>query len=135
MTPPTAGINTQDYTLNPPVELSPRYWVPLVFVGGAVPLLLWQPIAAIVVSLFGLFLLYQAISLRLRFTETALNIYRGETQIRTFPYKDWQTWQIFWLPIPILFYFREVKSIHFLPMLFEARKLQACLEKFVPRSF
>jgi hypothetical protein len=131
MTPPTAGINTQDYTLNPPVELSPRYWVPLAFVAGAVPLLLWQPIAAIVVSLFGLFLLYQAISLRLRFTETALNIYRGDTQIRTFPYKDWQTWQIFWLPVPILFYFREVKSIHFLPMLFEARKLQACLEKFV----
>ncbi|MFZ9740116.1 MAG: DUF3119 family protein, partial [Prochlorotrichaceae cyanobacterium] len=88
---------------------------------------------AIVVSLFGLFLLYQAVSLRLRFTETALDIYRGETRIRTFPYKDWQNWQIFWLPVPILFYFREVNSIHFLPMLFEARKLQACLEKVVPR--
>ncbi|MGA0200555.1 MAG: DUF3119 family protein [Prochlorotrichaceae cyanobacterium] len=120
-------------SLTLPVELSPRYWVPLAFVGGAVPVLFWQPLVAIVVSLFGLFLLYQAVSLRLRFTETALDIYRGQTQIRTFPYKDWQNWQIFWLPVPILFYFREVNSIHFLPMLFEARKLQACLEKVVPR--
>jgi hypothetical protein len=127
-------FSTVSNTLNPPITLTPRYWIPLVLVAGAVPLLLWNPWVAVGVSLFGLFLLYQAVSLRLIFKEKALEIYRGETQIRAFPYKDWQNWQIFWLPFPILFYFREVKSIHFVPMLFEARKLQDCLEKFVPLS-
>ena len=130
----TATNFNPDFKLNPPVELSPRYWIPLAFVGGAIPLLFVQPIVAIAISVFGLFLLYQSVSLRLRFSEKALDIYRGTTQIRSFPYKDWKNWRIFWLPMPILFYFREVKSIHFLPMLFEARKLQACLEKFVPLS-
>ena len=120
-----------------PTELMPRYWIPSTLVMGALPLLWVQPWVALVLSIFGLFLMYQAVSLRLQFTETALDIYRGSSEnrvnrIRTFPYKDWQNWQIFWLPFPVLFYFREVNSIHFLPMLFEARKLKACLEKFVP---
>lgn len=81
-----------------------------------------------VLGLFGLFLLVQTLTLTLRFTETALDIYRGEKQIRTFPYADWQHWEIFWTPVPVLFYFREVNSIHFLPILFSPIELQACLE-------
>ncbi|MGA1411302.1 MAG: DUF3119 family protein, partial [Prochlorotrichaceae cyanobacterium] len=65
MTTPLTGFNAQGLSgsFQPPVELSPRYWIPLTLVAGSLPLLLLQPIVAIVVSLFGLFLLYQAVSL------------------------------------------------------------------------
>ncbi len=122
--------STQSNTV---VELSPSYVLPVVLVLGAVPLLLVQVWAGLAIALFGLFLLVQAATLRLRFTATDLDIYRGETLIRRFPYQDWQNWQIFWPQIPILFYFKEVKSIHFLPILFDAKMLQTCLEQHCPR--
>jgi hypothetical protein len=80
------------------------------------------------VGLFGLFLLVQTRMLRLRFTDSALDIYRGDTLIRHFPYAEWQHWEIFWEPVPVLFYFREVNSIHFLPIIFGPSELRACLE-------
>lgn len=116
------------------VELSPSYNLPIALVLLAIPLLLVQVWVSLVIGLFGIFLMFQAVTLRLRFTETDLDIYRGETRIRRFPYKDWQNWRIFWLPVPILFYFKEVNSIHFLPILFNPKMLQACLESLCPRS-
>jgi hypothetical protein len=115
------------------VELSPSYNLPIALVLLAIPLLLVQVWASLAIGVFGVFLLFQAVTLRLRFTETDLDIYRGETRIRQFPYKEWQNWQIFWLPVPILFYFKEVNSIHFLPILFNPKTLQACLESRCPR--
>nr|WP_199307169.1 DUF3119 family protein [Alkalinema sp. FACHB-956] len=82
---------------------------------------------------FGLFLLIQTASLRLTFTPTELDVYRGATRIRQFPYSEWQNWEIFWSPVPILFYFKEVKSIHFLPILFNPQQLRTCLEQRCPR--
>lgn len=99
--------------------------------GLAIPLAFLQIWLAGVLALFGCFLLYQTATLRLVFTETDLDIYRGDTQIRQFPYQDWQTWAIFWSPLPILFYFREVKSIHFLPVLFNPVSLRSQLEQHV----
>ncbi len=64
--------------------------------------------------------------------ETALDIYRSEQLIRQFPYADWQNWRIFWHRVPILFYFKEVKSIHFLPILFDPKMLETCLERHCP---
>jgi hypothetical protein len=69
------------------------------------------------VGAFGLFLLVQTLTLTLRFTDSALEVYRRETVIRTFPYAEWQHWDIFWKPVPVLFYFREINSIHFLPII------------------
>lgn len=83
--------------------------------------------------LFAGFLLFQAATLRLYFTETALDIYRSQQLIRCFPYRDWQNWHIYWSAVPILFYFKEVKSIHFLPILFDPKTLQACLNDRCPR--
>jgi hypothetical protein len=80
-----------------------------------VPILLIQIWVSLVIAIFGLFLLFQAATIRLQFTETALDIYRSETMIRRFPYQEWQNWRIFWPSVPILFYFKEVKSIHFCP--------------------
>ena len=104
-------------------ELQPRFWVPLgvVGLGLACGLLSW--IAAAVVVLFGRFLMLQTALLRLRFEAEALVVTRSGTEIRRFPYSDWMGWQVFWPVVPVLFYFREVKSIHFLPMLFDANAL------------
>lgn len=109
--------------------LAPSYTLPIVLVIVAIPLALLQPWVGGAIALFGLFLMFQAATLRLQFTETALDIYRGDTLIRRFPYQDWLNWQIFWSPVPILFYFKEVNSIHFLPILFDPKMLKNCLEQ------
>ncbi|MBW4465266.1 MAG: DUF3119 family protein [Pegethrix bostrychoides GSE-TBD4-15B] len=114
------------------VELAPSYAIPLVLVLLALPLLTLQVWLGGTVAVLGLFLLVQAATLRLRFSETALDIYRGERCIRQFPYQDWQNWRIFWPSLPILLYFREVNSIHFLPILFNAKTLRICLEQHCP---
>ncbi len=116
------------------VELKPSYNIPVVLVIAAIPLILVQPLVAGVVAVFGLFLMFQAVTLRLQFTSTDLDVYRGEKLIRRFPYQEWQNWRIFWPAVPILFYFKEVNSIHFLPILFDPNTLKACLEQRCPRT-
>lgn len=115
------------------IELAPSYKLPIGCVVAAIPLLWVWVWVSVTIALFGAFLLLQAVTLRLRFSDTDLDIYRGETLIRRFPYQDWQNWRIFWQPLPILFYFKEVKSIHFLPILFDPKVLQRCLEARCPR--
>jgi hypothetical protein len=114
------------------VELSPSFAIPIALGLAAVPLFLLSPWVGGAIALFAIFLLIQAATLRLCFTATALDIYRGESLLRNFPYADWQNWQIFWFNVPILFYFKEVKSIHFLPILFDAKMLRTCLEQRCP---
>lgn len=114
------------------VELSPSYNLPIALIMIAIPLLFVQAWVSLAIAILGLFLLFQTILIRLKFTDTAMDVYRGETLIRRFPYQDWSNWQIFWHPVPILFYFREVKSIHFLPVLFDPKMLRTCLENRVP---
>ena len=116
------------------IQLAPSYTLPLVLVIAAIPVLFLSAPVGGAIALFGLFLMFQAVTLRLQFTETALDIYRGETLIRRFPYQEWQNWQIFWSSFPVLFYFKEVKSIHFLPILFDPKMLQTCLEQRCPRG-
>ena len=128
MTTTSSTIPAQD------IELKPSYTIPLVLVIAAIPMLLVQATLSLVIAAFGLFLLFQAATIRLKFTETALDVYRSETLIRRFPYQDWQNWRIFWTPVPILFYFKEVKSIHFLPILFDPKMLKTCLEQRCPVS-
>ncbi len=115
------------------VELLPSFWVPSGLILLALPLLWVQVWASSAIAVFGLFLFIQAATLRLRFTPSDLDIYRGESLIRRFPYQEWQNWRIFWTPVPILFYFKEVNSIHFLPVLFDPKMLQTCLEARCPR--
>lgn len=116
------------------VTLQPRPWVPLGVMALALPAWLspigWR--AALPLLLFGLFLLSQAALLRLCFTADALVVQRAGQEIRRFPYGDWQAWRLFWGPVPVLFWFREVRSIHLLPMLFEAHGLQEQLERRLP---
>lgn len=114
-------------------ELVPSYRLSLAIIGVALPVLLVSPWLSLVLSLLGLFLFFQTLTIRLQFTATALEVYRGDRRLRQFPYQDWQHWEIFWLPVPILFYFREVKSIHFLPVLFDPQQLHAALVQHCPK--
>ncbi len=84
-----------------------------------------------VLALLGLFLLYQTTTIRLVFTVTALEVRRNDSLLKTFPYAEWESWTIFYSPVPILFYFKEVNSIHFLPVLFNPTELRECLEAHV----
>jgi len=106
------------------LELQPRFWVPLGVVGLGLACGLLNWIAAAVVVLFGCFLMLQTALLRLRFEAEALVVTRSGDEIRRFPYSDWMGWRVFWPAVPVLFYFREVNSIHFLPMLFDANALR-----------
>ncbi|MGD1941632.1 MAG: DUF3119 family protein [Leptolyngbyaceae cyanobacterium] len=126
----------------PSTSLKPSYTLATVLIigglaGALLALLTWGPVPAGLagsVLVFGLFLLYQTTTLRLLFTATDLDIYRGATRIRRFPYREWEVWDIFWQPVPILFYFREVNSIHFLPILFNPQELRSQLEQHVPHK-
>ena len=115
------------------VELSPNFKIPVLLIlrAGALSLVsLWLAVA---IAIFGLFLTIQTVLIRLQFTDQALNVLRSGKVIRSFPYSEWSNWEIFWSPIPILFYFKEVKSIHFLPIIFDAKTLADCLHKHYPR--
>jgi hypothetical protein len=131
---PVASPGTAGSPLPDPAQgviLAPRPWVPVgvVLLGGAsLALNVW---AALVVGLFGLFLLLQSQLLRLQFSAEALLVWRGASLLRSFPYSDWLGWRLFWQPLPVLFYFREQRSIHLLPVLFDATTLREQLNLHV----
>jgi hypothetical protein len=120
------------------VVLRPRFWVPLgVLVLAAAGLGLrpfWAPALwpALAAGLLGLFLLLQTALLRLRFAPDALLVARRDTVLRRFPYAAWIGWRVWWPALPVLFYFREERSIHLLPMLFDATALREQLERRLP---
>jgi Protein of unknown function (DUF3119) len=117
-----------------PVVLNPSYRLPVGLAIAALPIAWLSLWVGVPIFLFAVFLGIQAATLRLHFTASALEIYRGQTQIRSFAYADWYYWEIYWPAVPILFYFREVKSIHFLPMLFDPKALTQSLNAYCPRQ-
>lgn len=112
--------------------LAPSYRLPIAIVLLSLPILFWLRGLGIAIALLGIFLLYQSTTIRLAFTDTALEVWRLEKRLKTFPYEDWQTWKVFWPSVPILFYFKEVNSIHFLPVLFSPQALREHLDAHVP---
>ena len=108
--------------------LSPSYKLPVAIVLISLPLFFVQIWLGGIIALLGLFLLIQTNSIRLLFTPTALEVRRNENLLKTFPYAEWESWKIFWPPVPILFYFKEVNSIHFLPVLFSPEELRDRLQ-------
>ena len=77
-------------------------------------------------------LLLQAAILRLCFSAEALLVLRSGKEIRRFPYDEWLAWRIWSPALPVLLYFREQRSPHLLPVLFDATALRAELERRVP---
>ena len=115
------------------VTLKPDVRLPLLVValGAALLPLPLHPWPTLVVALFGLFLLLQTASLRLEFEERALIVWQNGRELRRFPYDQWLAWRLFAPWLPGLLYFRETKSIHFLPILFSPGELREQLEQRV----
>ena len=109
--------------------LSPSYNLPIAIMLLSLPLLWIQLGIGLLIAVLGLFLLYQTSTIRLVFTASALEVRRNDNLLKTFPYADWQSWKVFWPAVPILFYFKEVNSIHFLPVLFSPKELRTHLEE------
>lgn len=122
-----------------PVVLSPHFGVSLAVAGlglaclGLLPLWSGALWLALVVTLFGLALVLQTALLRLEFNGEALLVRRGGAELRRFPYDAWLGWRLFWPALPALFYFREQKSIHLLPVLFDAAALRQQLQGRLPQ--
>ncbi len=116
------------------IELQPSYKIAIATIAIAIGIAIFQHWIGLALGIFGLFLSIQTALIRLKFTTTALDVYRSQKLIRTFPYREWETWEIFWQPVPILFYFKEVNSIHFLPILFDGQMLRTCLDRYCPQS-
>ena len=106
----------------------PRLPLVVMALGAALLPLPWHPWPTLVVALFGLFLLIQSVSLKLEFAEKALVVWQNGRELRRFPYDQWLAWRLFASWLPGLFYFRETKSIHFLPILFSPKELREQLE-------
>ncbi|MCP9883155.1 DUF3119 family protein [Cyanobium sp. Alchichica 3B3-8F6] len=86
------------------------------------------------IAVLGLFLLLQTSLLRLEFGGDALLVWRQQSLLRRFPYAAWLGWKLFWPGLPVLFYFREQRSIHLLPVLFDPATLRQQLELHVSPS-
>ncbi len=113
------------------IRPSPRLPLVILLFSAALLLLPLRPLPTLVLSLFSVFLLVQTYSLKLEFSETDLVVRRGQNELRRFPYREWMTWRLFAPWLPGLFYFRETKSIHFLPILFKPEELREQLEQRV----
>lgn len=127
----TTNFSTDKSTAT--VELAPNFKIPLGLLAIAIGIFFLSRWVALPVAILGLFLTVQTFLIRLQFSESALSVLRSGKVIRSFPYSDWLNWEIFWQPVPILFYFKEVNNIHFLPIIFDARTLADCLHKHYPR--
>lgn len=125
-------MTSTTFDANITTTLTPSYKLPIAMVLLSLPLLFIQLVVGIVWALFSLFLLYQTTAIRLSFTPSALEVSRNDNLLKTFPYAEWESWKIFWPAIPILFYFKEVNSIHFLPVLYDAQQLREQLELRIP---
>ena len=130
MTPPDPHDSALPKAADP-VSLSanPRLPLLILLLSAALLPLPFAPWPTLVVALFGLFLLFQAYSLRLEFCADTLVVWRSSQELRRFPYQDWLSWRLFAPWLPGLFYFREIKSIHLLPILFDDGELKRQLQQ------
>ena len=109
------------------VVLAPMHRLPLliIFTGLSIlltPLATWIPIS---ISCFGLFLLIQSFTLKLKFTQKDLVVLQLGKEIRRFPFDQWLSWKIFFPKLPGILYFREKASPHLLPILFDESSLES----------
>ena len=113
------------------ISPSPRLPLLILSLSASLWFLPLSPWPTLVVGLFSVFLLVQTYILKLEFSEEDLVVWRGQEEIRRFPFNEWMSWRLFAPWLPGLFYFRESKSIHFLPILFNPAELQEQLEQRV----
>ena len=123
----TPSTETNSVIISP----SPRLPLLILLLSASLWFLPLSPWPTLVVGLFSVFLLVQTYILKLEFSEDDLVVWRGQEELRRFPFNEWMSWRLFAPWLPGLFYFRENKSIHFLPILFNPAELQEQLEQRV----
>ncbi|MEN9213633.1 MAG: DUF3119 family protein [Gloeomargarita sp. DG02_4_bins_56] len=123
---------TTSPTLTVPLTLDPDYRVAVGLAGIALGVgwVSWP--TGLVLAAMAAFLGWQTTVLRLTFTETAVVLTRNGQPLRAFPYQDWQDWYLFWPGLPVILFFREVHSIHFVPVLFDPVTLRRYLTYYCP---
>ena len=108
------------------VILSPSFRLPIfiIFIGLLFLITPIHPWPTIIISSFGLFLLLQSFTLKLKFTKEDLIVMQLGNELRRFPFKNWIAWRIIFPQLPGFLYFREEASPHLLPILFEVNSLR-----------
>ena len=112
-------INTKSKKQEP-IIISPAFQLPIILIILSFMLLFlnigyWPTIVS---GSFSFFLLLQTFTLRIKITNEAFVVLQLGKEIRTFPFKNWISWKLFFPIIPVIFYFREKSSPHLLPILF-----------------
>ena len=110
---------------------NPRLPIIIIIFGLSLELLPLNSWPTILISSFGIFLLLQSFTLRLKFTKDDLVVLQLEKEIRRFPFSKWISWRILLPQLPGLLYFREEASPHLLPILFDREALVSELNKKV----
>ena len=88
-------------------------------------------VITIISASFSFFLLLQAFTLRIQITREDFIVLQLGKVIRTFPFKNWISWKLFFPKLPGIFYFREKTSPHLLPILFNPEQLKKELQSKV----
>ena len=125
-------MNTKS-TKQEPITISPAFQLPIILIILSFMLLFlhigyWPTIVS---GSFSFFLLLQTFTLRIKITNEAFIVLQLGKEIRTFPFKNWISWKLFFPIIPVIFYFREKSSPHLLPILFNPEQLKNELLKKV----
>ncbi len=125
-------MNTKS-TKQEPIIISPAFQLPIIIIILSFMLLFldigyWPTIVS---GSFSFFLLLQTFTLRIKITNEAFVVLQLGKEIRTFPFKNWISWKLFFPIIPVIFYFREKSSPHLLPILFNPEQLKNELLKKV----
>ena len=125
-------INTKSKKQEP-ITISPAFQLPIILIILSFMLLFlnigyWPTIVS---GSFSFFLLLQTFTLRIKITNEAFVVLQLGKEIRTFPFKNWISWKLFFPIIPVIFYFREKSSPHLLPILFNPEQLKNELLKKV----
>ena len=125
-------INTKS-NKQEPIIISPAFQLPIILIILSFMLLFlnigyWPTIVS---GSFSFFLLMQTFTLRIKITIEGFVVLQLGKEIRTFPFKNWISWKLFFPIIPIIFYFREKSSPHLLPILFNPEQLKNELLKKV----
>ena len=108
------------------VILLPSYRLPIfiILLGFLFLITPLKPWPTIIISSFGLFLLLQSFTLKLKFTKEDLIVMQLGNELRRFPFKNWIAWRIILPQLPGFLYFREEASPHLLPILFDVNSLR-----------
>ena len=119
-------MNSENFLDENSVTLSPSFRLPLIiiFLGLLFLITPIHPWPTIIISSFGLFLLLQSFTLKLKFTKDDLVVMQLGNELRRFPFKNWIAWRIILPQLPGFLYFREEASPHLLPILFEVNSLR-----------